>query len=303
MLYKYLNDFLKYLEIEKGYSKNTKISYENGLKKFIAFLSNEGIHSFSNVNCSIFIKFIHCLENSGLSQGSIKLYIESCKSFFKFLKQENIINENCLSQIGRRKIENKIPETLSVDEIEAIIDSLHFDDEIELLYRAIIELLYGSGLRVSEVCNLRVSDFNFNKGSVSIKCAKGGKDRIVPCGSSSLNTLQEYWMTYRDPFPKDEDFAFINAKTGFPLTRNQIFCKIRRIIEKCGIQKKVSPHTFRHSFATHLIRNGADIRVVQEMLGHASINSTQIYINLDLGDIQSSFQKCHLRYKPDIFLW
>lgn len=294
MFLKQLNDFLTYLESERGYSKNTQITYSNGLKKFIAFLLVEEIHSFSEVDEPAFIRFMHSLEVSGLCQNSIRLVVESCKSFFKFLKRESVINENPLFLIGRNKIWSKIPQILSIEEIEIIIDSLDFDDEMELLYRAIIEILYGSGLRISELCNLFASDFN--DGMVRVRCAKGGKDRLVPCSKVSLNTLNEYWKKYRDPFPQGSNFAFINTRSRLPLTRNQVYCKIKRIVGKCKIEKKISPHTFRHAFATHLIRNKADIRVVQEMLGHSSINSTSIYIQLALEDIQRKFKECHRRY-------
>jgi integrase/recombinase XerD len=287
-----LNDFLSYIETERGYGNNTKTTYERAIKKLLNFLRNEKIEDLSKVDSFLFTNFIKTLQESGLGANSIRLTIESCRTFFKFLKREGMFSNDPIAHINRSRGWKKIPDILTISEVETIINRLNQDNEKEMLYRSIIELLYGSGLRVSELCNMRVGDFQNDMVRV---LGKGGKERLVPYSSKFIETVKAYWKRYRKRSLKWDDLAFINVKTRSQLNRFEIGSYIKRHVKKCGITKNISPHSFRHAFATHLIENGANIRVLQEMMGHASINSTDIYVHLNLSHVVKSFNRSHPR--------
>ncbi len=289
---KILIKFLEYLENQKNYSKNTTKSYKNDLIQFINFLKEEKIFDFENVEYDDFVKFIGKLKVSNFKEKTIARKVASIKSFYKFLISRKYIKKNPSLLIQSPKIPEKLPNFLTYKEILKILEIPYKDKWLYLRDKAIIELLYSTGIRVGELANLKINDINFVDELIKVK-GKGKKERMVPVGKIALNCLIEYIEKRPN---KKEEFVFLN-KYGGRLTERSI----ERIIKKYsliqGINKKVTPHTFRHTFATHLLDRGADLRFVQELLGHERITTTQIYTHLTIEKLKELYEKFHPRNK------
>ena len=291
-----IEDFGYYLGIERGLSENTIINYQLDLKALVQFLENQGIDQTPiNIKAETLQQFIYeeAKEKSAYSQSR---RISGLKSFFKFLVFEKYRDDQPIQWLEAPKIGRKLPNTLNFDEIIKMLEVIDLSKPEGTRNRAILETLYGSGLRVSELVNLQKSDL-FAKEKIVRITGKGNKQRLVPLGDFALDFIQTYLtevQVYQKIQKGFENFVFLN-RNGKALTRNMIFLIVQKTAELAGIRKKVSPHTFRHSFATHLLENGADLRSIQVLLGHESITTTEIYTHIDTRYLQQVMEKFHPR--------
>ena len=293
-----VNEFKNYLKLERSLSNNSIDAYLLDIRKLTSFISENYSTSLSieNINVSIiesFIKHLFKSESSTYSQARI---VSGLKSFFNYLLLEEKIDINPMELIDAPKLVRKLPETLSIQEIEIIINAVDLDSKEGMRNKAILETLYSCGLRVSELVNLKVQNLFLDIGFIKV-LGKGMKERLVPIGTKAAECISIYMKEYRTNLNISEGFEgylFINRR-GKNLTRNMIFIIIKDLVKKAGLNKNISPHTFRHSFATHLIEGGADLRAVQEMLGHESITTTEIYTHLNKNYLKEVVNKFHPR--------
>ena len=293
-----VNEFKNYLKLERSLSNNSIDAYLLDIRKLTSFISENYSTSLSieNINVSIiesFIKYLFKSESSTYSQARI---VSGLKSFFNYLLLEEKIDINPMELIDAPKLVRKLPETLSIQEIEIIIDAVDLDSKEGMRNKAILETLYSCGLRVSELVNLKVQNLFLDIGFIKV-LGKGMKERLVPIGTKAAECISLYMKEYRININITEGFEgylFINRR-GKNLTRNMIFIIVKDLVKKAGLNKNISPHTFRHSFATHLIEGGADLRAVQEMLGHESITTTEIYTHLNKNYLKEVVNKFHPR--------
>ncbi len=293
----YKSGFKSYLQLEKGLSANTLEAYLLDVKKLFDFLTeNKGSKDIRKVTLEDLAEFISSINKSGLSAYTQARIISGTRTFFKYLMLEEIIDKDPSELLDSPQLGRKLPEVLNIDDISRLIGSIDLSQPEGERNKAIMETLYGCGLRVSELINLRISDLHFKEGMISVT-GKGNKQRLVPIGMTAIRQINIYRQQVRIhliPQKGCEDVLFLNRR-GAKLSRQMIFLMIRKQAEICGIRKKISPHTFRHSFATHLVQNGADLRAVQELLGHVSINTTEIYTHLDSDDLRRAILKFHPR--------
>ena len=272
-----------YLSLEKGLSDNSIEAYMRDIKQFANFLEDTGaLISPSKISSDQISQFISHMYDLGLSGNSQARIISGIRSFCSYLRIENIMISDPLELISTPKLEKKLPDFLTVYEVDNVISMVDMSKDEGLRNKAILEVLYSCGLRVSELINLQVSRIDVKDRLISV-IGKGDKERIVPLGSQALEAIESYIEHHRSRIsvkPGHEDFLFL-GRYGKKLTRQMIFIILKKCVELAGIRKTVSPHTFRHSFATHLVESGADLRAVQEMLGHAQITTTEIYTHLD----------------------
>jgi integrase/recombinase XerD len=297
----YIPSFQSYLLLEKSLSKKTIEAYLSDINKFARFLSknDEKIdeHLLKNVSLNDFQNYIHYLFEEKVKTSSQARTVSSLKAFYRFLQYEKVIARNPAELLEAPKIGRTLPDVLSVLEIETILSAINLSSAEGHRNKAIIEVLYGCGLRVSELINLKLSQLFFRDNFIRI-IGKGDKERLVPIGETAQKAVIHYIDGYRvkQKIKKGmEDILFLNRR-GNKLTREMIFTIVKELAQLADIQKNISPHTFRHSFATHLIEGGADLRAVQEMLGHSSISTTEIYTHLDTDYIRSAIAQFHPRY-------
>lgn len=298
----YIRSFQRYLMIEKGHAGNTVEAYVRDVKKFFEFLSYQysGI-SIRQIHTEHLTSFLGFLYECGMEASSQARIISGLKNFFLFLMDENIIDNNPAELLETPKIGRKLPTVLTVEEIEAMLKSIDMSHPEGERNAAILEVLYGSGLRVSELVQLKLSQLFPEEGFIQV-IGKGNKERLVPLGEPGWHRLNIYLNQVRKHIPVKkgyENYVFLN-RHGRPLTRQMIFIIMKELAKKAGIQKKVSPHTFRHSFATHLLEGGADLRAIQEMLGHESITTTEIYTHIDDTFLKENIHLYHPRSKMKI---
>ena len=290
-----IKEFKYYLKVERSLADNSVNAYIRDIRKLADFCSKIKVDEL-NISVNEIREFIADLNSKNISARSQARIISGIKAFFKYLIIEDYITNDPAMLIENPKIGLKLPEVLSVGEIELIISSIDLSNKQGERNRAILETLYSCGLRVTELINLKISNINFKEGYIKV-IGKGDKERLTPIGSNALKYISIYVNEVRihQKISKNhEDFVFLNNR-GSKLSRVMIFTLIKRIVDKVGIKKKVSPHTFRHSFATHLIEGGADLRAVQEMLGHESITTTEIYTHLDRDYLRSNIMQFHPR--------
>lgn len=290
-----LLDFGNYLRLERGLSGNTVDSYRVDVRHLMTFLERIPKRLDEVSDCDLH-EFLLQLHEIGIQPRSQARVIAGMRSFFKFLVLENYLAADPSDLIESPRLPDHIPDVLSVEEIEAMLAAIPADKDESLRNRAIIETLYGSGLRVSELTELRISRINF-KDEYALITGKGSRQRLVPFSAVSLDLIREYLEQRRDQTVKrgSEDIVFLNRRGG-KLTRVMIFYIVRQLVELAGIIKKVSPHTLRHSFATHLLEGGANLRAIQEMLGHESIATTEIYVHIDRSRLRSELLSHHPHY-------
>jgi len=291
--------FKTYLQLERGLSENTLAAYLHDVALLFDFLSEqrEG-KSLTKVTYDDLKDFIAFVNQIGLGPYSQARIISGIRAFFKYLDLENIIETDPSELLESPKLGRKLPDVLDITEIDSIISAIDLSLPEGQRNRAIIETLYGCGLRVSELVNLKISELFFNEGIISVT-GKGNKQRLVPIGDEAKKSILLYLQYDRNkltPSKGNEDILFLNRRGG-KLSRQMIFIMIKNLVEKVGIHKSISPHTFRHSFATHLVQNGADLRAVQDLLGHASIITTEIYTHLNREDLRKAILKFHPRNK------
>jgi integrase/recombinase XerD len=292
----FLQEYLTVLKLERNLSENTLSSYKNDINSFINFLEDKSINDFSDVDSKILVGFFKVLKDSGLTSTSAARYHSSVKGFFSYLHQNKYLKSNPVDKINPPKLSRKLPAVLNVNEIDKILDSPDISDKFGLRDKAILEVLYACGLRVSELLNLKISDLYLSEEVLRV-FGKGGKERLVPIGRSAVKWTQEYLRKGRPLLEKklkSQNIVFLNTR-GTKLSRMGIWKIIDHYSKQAGIEKEVHPHTFRHSFATHLIEGGADLRAVQEMLGHSDISTTQIYTHIDRDYIKQVHKDFHPR--------
>ena len=293
-----INNFKTYLKIERGLSDNSIVSYENDINKLSNFLLDKN-KSISPIKVSpdIIKEFIYSISNS-INPTSQSRIISGLRSFFEYLIFEKYIKTNPLSLIESPRISRKLPDTLTIKEIDLLISNINISTNEGERNIALIETLYGCGLRVSELISLKISDLFFSEGFIKVT-GKGNKQRLVPISDLNKRVIKSYMDNSRKKLKieeKSKDILFLNRR-GKKLSRAMIFKIIKRLAKLSDIKKNISPHTFRHSFATHLLKNGADLKTIQQLLGHQSITTTEIYMHIDNKMLVKAINKFHPRSK------
>lgn len=282
----YKKQFINFLRTEKSLSENTIQSYSFDLQKFTGFVDSKSSIGIDNVSEHVILDFVKYLragdeENKPFSEKSTARMLSTLRSYYKFLESENVIDKTPLTNIDAPRQKRELPEVLSVAEIDLILSKPDVSDKLGLRDRTILETMYASGLRVSEVISLQIPDIIFDEEFLRVM-GKGSKERIVPIGGSALGWIRNYLEKSRNILKNEysENYLFLNFR-GKKLSRMAIWDIVKKYCSMAGIKKDVHPHTLRHSFATHLLEGGADIRIIQEMLGHSDISTTQIYTHID----------------------
>ncbi len=296
MFDRFIEEFVAILRLEKNLSDNTAFSYRNDIRNFILFISGKGIDDLNEINGKHISEFFALQREMNLAASTTARYLSSLKGFFGFLHQSEYIQKDPTEAMVSVKTERKLPAVLSLNEIDKIFGQPDTNNKLGLRDRALLETLYSCGLRVSESINLKKSDLIFDDEIVRV-FGKGSKERIVPIGSSAVEWLNNYIIKARPLLEKkalSKNIVFLNNRGG-RLSRMGVWKIIKKYTEAAGIKKEVHPHTFRHSFATHLVEGGADLRAVQEMLGHSSISTTQIYTHIDRQYIKQVHHDFHPR--------
>lgn len=274
-------DYLHYLTIERGLSQNTRKSYERDLEQYLTFLTEQHIKDWQAVDRVLILSFLQQLQQSGKSSATIIRMVSSLRRFHQFLRQERFTDHDPMQHIDSPKKQQKLPDTLSLSEVERLIETPDTKEVLGIRDRAILEVMYATGLRVSELIGLQLKDLHLSMGLLQTT-GKGDKERIVPLGDLAIQWIETYleearpFLTRKHP---EESHLFVNNH-GKQLSRQGIWKNLKALVRKAGITKNVTPHTLRHSFATHLLENGANLRTVQELLGHADISTTQIYTHI-----------------------
>lgn len=294
-MYELLDEYLNYLIAERRLSQNTIQAYSADLIEFITFLKCEGLHDFKEKGKEDIFNYLTKLRKKGLSSSSLMRRLASIKGLYRFLLRENYINNNPSGIIEVAKREKKLPKVLSLQEVESLLDQPDEKTPLGMRDKAMLELLYATGLRVSELIALPLSAVNLQVGYL-LTMGKGGKERIVPVGELAIAMLKAYLAAARadNTGHLDSRYLFVN-KYGKRMTRQAFWKIIKKYALKAGIGKEISPHSLRHSFATHLLEKGADLRSVQEMLGHADISTTQIYTHILKSRMGELFKRFHPR--------
>lgn len=292
----HIRDFIHFLTVEKGLAKNTLISYERDLKSYLAYMKNvEQLNTWNEVRRASIIQFLARLKDQGKSPKTLARHIASLRSFHQFLIREKITEQDPTIHIESPKQERSLPKVLSMEEVEALLEAPKLTDAFGFRDKAMLELLYATGMRVSELINLDMSDIHATMGFV--RCiGKGNKERIIPIGHTALEAIEEYLQNGRVKLQSEHktDSLFLNHH-GNRLTRQGFWKILKKLSKDARIEKELTPHTLRHSFATHLLTNGADLRAVQEMLGHADISTTQIYTHVTNVRLKDVYKKFHPR--------
>ncbi len=292
----FLKEYLGYLKLEKNLSVNTVSAYKNDLGSFIRFLEEHKIADPSQIESRLIIKFFTNLEKVGLTSSSAARYFSSLKGFLNYLFANDYIKSNPIEKVSPPKLAKNLPGVLSFAEIEKILSMPNVSTTLGVRDKTILEVFYACGLRISELISLKLSDLYLNEEMIRV-FGKGSKERIVPIGSSAINWIEVYLSKSRSLLQKkikSENYLFLNNR-GSKLSRMGVWKIVDKYIKESGIEKSAHPHTFRHSFATHLIEGGADLRSVQEMLGHADISTTQIYTHIDREFIKQVHKQFHPR--------
>jgi integrase/recombinase XerD len=289
-----LDQYLHYILVEKGLSRNTLDAYSHGLNRFLDYLRRKGVQEVPNISKLDVRAFLLHLKRQELSTKTVVRNLAAIRSFFQFLTREGILEVNPIEELESPKIEKKLPEILTLKEVEQLLEQPNSQTPTGLRDRAMLEVLYATGMRVSELIQLPIQQVSLEGGYV-IVFGKGSKERIIPLGSEAMKWVALYLKTARERLAKGKErpCLFIN-RSGRGMSRQQFWKNIKTYGRRAGIWKRISPHLLRHSFASHLLERGADLRSVQMMLGHADISTTQIYTHVT-GD---RLKKIHQRYHP-----
>lgn len=291
--------FITFLKLEKSLSKNSVDAYVRDLDKLFQYIEIAELKlSITQLQLENLQAFVHWIADLGMSPMSQARIISGIKAFYKYLFLEDEITTNPSELLEAPKTGRKLPDTLAIKEIDEIILAIDLSKAEGQRNKAMLETLYSCGLRVSELIGLKITDLFFDEGFVKVK-GKGSKERFVPIGGRAIREIEAYFeatRNHQDYKAGHEDIVFLNRR-GAGLTRVMIFTIIKDLVKVCGIKKNISPHTFRHSFATHLLEGGADLRAIQEMLGHESITTTEIYTHLDRDFLRSEIIEYHPRNK------
>jgi len=292
---KLVEEFLNYLNVEKGLASNTISSYRRDLDKYIKYLEAKKITSFRPVKRNDITNFMLALKDKGLNSNSISRALVAIKMLHRFLVSERYLKDDISSVMALPKLWKRLPEVLSLEEVQSLLDSPNLRTSRGVRDKAALELIYATGMRVSEVANLKLADLNLDMGFV--KCTgKGQKQRIIPLGSYASRALTRYINKARPKLLKQkDDSALFLSRLGKKISRQTFWKTIKGYAGEARIKKEISPHTLRHSFATHLLERGADLRTVQEMLGHSDISTTQLYTHINKERLKQIHRKFHPR--------
>lgn len=289
--------FLRYLIVERGYSEKTRAAYEEDIDDFKEFLEESGDADLLKINHLDVRVYLSVLSDKEYSRNSISRKIASLRSFYHYLLKEEAVKENPFSYVHLKKKSLRLPRFFYENEMQVLFDSVAGDSPLDLRNRALLEVLYGSGIRLSECSGLKVSDIDIDS-EVMLIHGKGNKERYAPLGSFAQDALHEYFEKSRrflmDKYHKEHDFVFINHH-GDPITPTGIEYVLNQVIKKSSLDSDIHPHMLRHTFATHLLNNGADMRTVQELLGHADLSTTQIYAHVTKESLQKNYRSFHPR--------
>lgn len=289
-----IQEFIGYLHNTRGTSKNTEISYERDLRKLEQFLMREGIQDVEQVTTTILNSYIMYMEKEQFAPSSISRSIASIRAFFQYLCQKSGWKENPAETLKAPKIEKKMPGILTVEEVDLLLQQPKANTAKGIRDRAMLELLYATGIRVSELISLTLKDINLKLGYIT--CSSGEKERVIPFGSAAKRSVEHYMEGARAELlgSQESEMLFLNC-SGKSMSRQGFWKVLKSYAEAAGIQQDITPHTLRHSFAAHLVQNGADLKSVQEMMGHSDISTTQIYMNMNMNKIRDVYMKAHPR--------
>ena len=289
MIDTYINEFTEYLIIDKKYSENTIKAYNNDLKKFKNFINKKNINQIDDGTIKAYLKYLNKENNDS---KTISHNISTLRSFYKFLLIEKKVLKNPMEYIELPKTKKSLPKTLSIEEIDKLLD-INLTDDFSFRNKAMLELMYSSGLRVSELVNVKIHDIDISNCIIRIM-GKGSKERIVPLGDYAIKYIGLYLKEHREKLIKKElnDYLFLNNH-GKKMTRQGFFKILKTLAKEKNIKTEFSPHTLRHSFATHLLNGGADLRSIQEMLGHSDISTTQIYTHVSKEKLKENYNNFH----------
>lgn len=290
-----LRRYVQYLCLERSYSKNTLDAYRRDLQKLLVFYADNHI-DYRTVTLEQLDQFAGQLREEGIQARSVARILSGVRSFYRFLTLEKEVEQDPTELLESPQIGKHLPEVLSVEEIDSIINVIDVSKPEGIRDRAIIEVLYGCGLRISELCNLRISQLYMEDKYIRVK-GKGSKERLVPIEGVAIDRVRE-WLVTRMGYkvkPSEEDYVFVSLTRGSRLSRISLFVYIKDYAERAGIKKNISPHTFRHSFATHLLEGGANLRAIQMMLGHEDISTTEIYMHIDKSKLRTEILEHHPR--------
>ena len=293
-----LEEYKQYLIVEKGLSKNTVSAYDRDLKKFFKYINEkfeiDQVEKIDKEHIRLYLKELGKIQ----STNSVSRKIVSLRMFYLFLVREKIVPNNLMSSFTLPKKDKKLPTVLSKSEMAELLNSIEVVDAISSRNRCLVELLYATGMRVSELLNLRMSDLNIKMGFVKV-IGKGDKERLVPISKYVGKLLTQYINEYRDELNLKNDSLLFFNQHGNPLSRQEFYHILKTIINTTTVNKNISPHTFRHTFATHLLENGADLRSIQELLGHSDISTTQIYTHVSKEREKEEYLSSHPRSKKE----
>jgi integrase/recombinase XerD len=290
-----LDEFINYLSVEKGLSKNTIASYRTDLSSFLNYLESKGFNNIEKIKRDNITVYLLYLKDKGLSGNSVSRALVAIKMFYRFLAQENFIKDNVAGVLESPKLIRPLPNVLNITEVEKLLSAPDIRDWMGIRDKAALELMYATGMRVSEMVDLPTSTINLDMGF--IKCrGKGDKERIVPIGTHAKDSISRYIEKVRPSLLKGKsDNHLFLSRLGKRVSRQSFWKMIKKYAKKARIKKEIAPHTLRHSFATHLLERGADLRVVQEMLGHSDIATTQIYTHINKERLKSIHKQFHPR--------
>ena len=287
--------FMLYLHNIKKTSENTEMSYRRDLVKVMNYMQEQGIEDVRKITATNLNSYILYLEKNKFSAATISRNIASLKAFYHYMCKEGLVAEDVAETLHAPKIEKKMPEILSTDEVVRLLEQPSGDTAKEIRDKAMLELLYATGIRVTELITLKLSDVNLQMGY--IVCRDNGKERVIPFGNEAKSALIRYLEGTRSAMIKDAESKYLFANcSGQPMSRQGFWKLIKYYAKKAGIVADITPHTLRHSFAAHLVENGADLRSVQEMLGHSDISTTQIYVNMNRNRLREVYAKAHPRH-------
>ncbi len=286
--------FVGYLDTEKNASHNTCISYERDLKKLKEYLQQQGVEQVQEVSETSLNSYILFLEREGRAASTVSRYIASFKGFFEYCYKQGVITEDPAERLKPPKVERKFPQVLTVEEMKRLLEQPDQRSDKGIRDKAMLELLYATGIRVSELISLKMEDLNLQMEYVI--CHEKTKDRIIPFGNDAREALQKYLEKTRKQMigTEEKEDLFVNC-SGQPMSRQGFWKLIKYYGEKAGIEKEITPHTFRHSFAAHLLENGADAQSVQQMMGHSDLSSVQMYVDMQTGNVREVYKKFHPR--------
>lgn len=289
-----IRSFISYLGKERDASYNTQISYERDLKKLKEYLEQQGVIRVQEVSETSLNSYVLFLEKEGKAASTVSRYIASFKGFFEYCLKHGVITADPAERLKPPKVEKKFPQILTISETQKLMEGPDVQSDKGIRDRAMLELLYATGIRVSELISLRTDDMNL--AMEYVVCHEKSKDRIIPFGTAAKNALVLYLNKTRANMigEGESNYLFVNC-SGKPMSRQGFWKLIKHYAEKAGIEKEITPHTFRHSFAAHLLENGADVQSVQKMMGHADVSTTQMYVEMQAGNVRDVYKRFHPR--------